>query len=570
VYTRLAPPMQFPLPAPTAEGTFGKTPFPHLLVYAMDRTLSGTFAFRLGGERVATLLVASGFPAKARTAAEESGAVASPAIESPASLESKLEHLFSLPPETTYAYYDSVDALRAHGGPPAPIDPLAALWRGVRMAPSAEHVEATLRRVGGAALRLKPTAEPERFRFSAVEATVVELLREAPMRLADLYEAGLLGPEVVQRLSYCLVITKQADLVNAPSQRPPQAGQAFARVQLQPKTVQRAPVIVEEAPVVTRSSDNRISTPGGLLRASPPPDGPEAIAELITETIRSSLPPPLASPLPAPPSTPPPALTAEQNALKAKILERAAQISSQDYFQMLGVDAQSPPEAVQSAFIALAKVWHPDRLPAVLLDVKDACSKVFAHLTEAHATLADPGRRAEYMTLIKDGGATPKDQAKIQSVIEAATEYQKAEIVLRRNDTAQAYELVSRAHELDPEQVEYLAMMTWLEAQRPEWLGREKTLEKIAVIDRCLKKNPNSERMLFWRGMLYKRIDDGAKAIKDFKKVAELNPRNLDAMREVRLYVMRGGSKPPPGPDARSSKPPPEPRGGLFGKLFKK
>jgi hypothetical protein len=76
--------------------------------------------------------------------------------------------------------------------------------------------------------------------------------------------------------------------------------------------------------------------------------------------------------------------------------------------------------------------------------------------------------------------------------------------------------------------------------------------------------------------MLHKRNDDGKKAIQDFKKVAEMNPRNLDATREVRLYHMRGGSKAPapPGTTApgTSRKPPPQPEtlGGLFGKLFKK
>jgi tetratricopeptide (TPR) repeat protein len=89
--------------------------------------------------------------------------------------------------------------------------------------------------------------------------------------------------------------------------------------------------------------------------------------------------------------------------------------------------------------------------------------------------------------------------------------------------------------------------------------------------------NANSERAYFWRGMLWKRIDESAKALKDFKKASELNPRNLDALREVRLHNIRGGqSKPPPGggsggasrPGAKPA--PSEGLGGLFGKLFKK
>jgi tetratricopeptide (TPR) repeat protein len=425
------------------------------------------------------------------------------------------------------------------------------------------------------------------------------------------------------------VITKQVDLVETPSVRPagppppsPASGQAFARVQLQAKPIQRMPLVVEEGPVARNASDGRIASP--LPQPIPLPDqyphvppAPPApiitgmpeeepqglaamgldIGSMISNTIQSSMPPPMlaqeqdASPSIVPPpepekSVPPPRtssqqmaavaapLTSEQSGLKQKILERAAQISAQDYFQMLGLERDASAEMVQKAFFGLAKVWHPDRLPPALVDVKDACSKVFTHLTEAQATLLDPDRKAQYMTLLKDGGATPDDQAKIQAILEAAMEFQKAEILLKRNDTTQAFELAKKAHALDPEQADYLAMVTWLDSQRPEWIGREKTLEKIAVLDRCIKMNANSERAYFWRGMLYKRIDETHKALKDFKKAGELNPRNLDAMREVRLHNIRGGqSKPPPAGNSRpSGKPPaqPETLGGLFGKLFKK
>ena len=245
---------------------------------------------------------------------------------------------------------------------------------------------------------------------------------------------------------------------------------------------------------------------------------------------------------------------------------------------MLGVDKDATPEACQKAFFTLAKVWHPDRLPPALIDVKDACSKVFTHITEAHATLTDPKKRQDYMTLMKDGGATPDDQAKIQTILEAATEFQKAEILMKRNPAdPQVFDLVKRACALDPEQVDYMALYTWLESQLPQWQSKEKTTEKIHVLDKCIQKNPNCERAYFYRAMLYKRNDEGKKAIADFKKVADMNPRNLDATREVRLYNMRGGSKAPPAPGGApaagtSRKPPPQPEtlGGLFGKLFKK
>lgn len=654
--------MQPVLPAPTAQGSLAKTPFPHLVVYAMERQLSGTFELQTGTESAATILCVSGFPAKVRTTAAvhhlgevmldlglvtddqlkaslealqvtprlqgqilmEMGATDEEGLAAGlrTQVERKIEHLFSLPGETIFTYYDGFDALAKYGGAPTPIDPLPVLWRGIRAAPAWEHVDATLKRVGPAGLRLAAEAQLDRVGFETEELQTVEMMRQRHARLVDLQNAQLVEPQIAQLLIYFLVITKQVDLLETasmmprpampmppPPPMPPPSGQSLGRVQLQARPVQRQKLVVEEH-VALPADDERASSPGMQSPKMPnvgvAPGGGLDIGSMITNTIASSLPPPApaaaAPPIPPPPPMPavpaasapaipvaaapsqPKQLTAEQTSLKQKILERAEQITSQNYFQMLGLGVDAPPDAVQKAFFALAKVWHPDRLPPALVDVKDACSKVFAHLTEAHAVLTDDTKRKDYTQLMKEGGATPDDQAKIQTVLEAATEFQKAEILLKRNlhDT-QAYDLVRRAVGLDPEQADYMALLTWLDAHKPEWLGREKTLEKIAILDRCIKKNPHSERAYFYRGMLYKRIDEGSKAVKDFKKVAEMNPRNLDAMREVRLHNMRGGTKPPPAMGGgqgssggqRTGKNPPagsasETLGGLFGKLFKK
>ena len=58
--------MQAPPTAPTAQGSFAKTPFPHLLVYALERALTGTFELHLGATSLATILVVQGVPAKIR------------------------------------------------------------------------------------------------------------------------------------------------------------------------------------------------------------------------------------------------------------------------------------------------------------------------------------------------------------------------------------------------------------------------------------------------------------------------------------------------------------------------
>ncbi len=241
-----------------------------------------------------------------------------------------------------------------------------------------------------------------------------------------------------------------------------------------------------------------------------------------------------------------------------EIEERAASIDKEDYFSMLGVTQDATIDQVRSAYFGLAKQWHPDRLPIDLLRVKDACARVFSRMSEAHSTLIDPRERDEYMRLLREGGATPESQAVISRVIEAATTFQKAEICMRRNDLVQAEQLGRRAHELDPKQADYLALIAWLDSQKPDNQTPKGSLDCIAMLDRALSMNERCERAYFYRGMLHKRVGNLPAAVRDFRQAAELNPRNIDAVREVRLHGMR-----------RSSQPPPK-KVGLFDRFFKK
>jgi hypothetical protein len=58
----------------------------------------------------------------------------------------------------------------------------------------------------------------------------------------------------------------------------------------------------------------------------------------------------------------------------------------------------------------------------------------------------------------------------------------------------------------------------------------------IAMSERC-------ERAFYWRGMLYKRIGKLDAAYRDFREAVELNPDNIDAVREMRLHNMRSGTR---------------------------
>lgn len=225
----------------------------------------------------------------------------------------------------------------------------------------------------------------------------------------------------------------------------------------------------------------------------------------------------------------------------------------EDYYQVLSVARDTPSPAIQAAFFQLAKVWHPDRLPPELAHVKDLGTKVFARMSEAHQILSDASRRKEYDQLLADGAGSAEEQEQVAKVMRAVSAFQRAEVLLKKRDLAGAEREALDAMQGDPEQAEYKALYAWVCAQSP----REKYDDLVHLLDEALKAEPSNQRALWYRGQLHVRLGNSQRAIRDFKTLLEVNPKHLDAQREVRLHEMRRSAP------AKEDK-------GLLGKWFKR
>jgi curved DNA-binding protein CbpA len=642
------------LPEPSAQGTLAKTPLPHLLVYALERQLSGTIELVAPDGGGGTLLVIDGQPTKARTTrptaylgrvllelgfltddqlntslitlAErkrlhgqillEAGLINEEQLELGlrAQLVRKMQALVHLPPDTVFSYYDAFDALANYGGDGhVGIDPFPIVWAAIREEPPWEHVHAALTKLGTAGLALSATAETARFSFDKGERATVELLKGRAYRVHELTAVGTLQPRLAQLLVYCLLVTKQVELVRdsllpptvapqsprtapADGQEPPssrrlramaaasQSQTNVARVQLTQREMAKMRGVVEETSDHLPPDDRRTPPPQPspvapgvtLPRASASAPNLEAKADIFTKpTVRameavqpSARPAPPAAASAAPKEGPGP-LTPALETRKKEILQRAATIDQEDYFQMLGVTRDAEPPAVQAAFFGLAKTWHPDRVPSQLADVKDQCARVFSRLSEAHQTLTDAQKRSRYVTLLQDGAKGNDEQAEVARVMEAATDFQKAEICMKRNDVVQAEKYCKKAIQGDDKQADYHALLAWLLSMKPERQSEDATSQLIADLTRAIAMNKMCERAHFYRGMLLKRAHKDDQAVKDFRRAFELNPRNIDAQREVRLFEMRRGTSSPPSVRDPKKGGKVEDKGGLFGKLFK-
>ena len=259
--------------------------------------------------------------------------------------------------------------------------------------------------------------------------------------------------------------------------------------------------------------------------------------------------------------------TADTDSRTKDLRESAQKLLGADYFQALGVSRTATPDEVKRAFIETVRSWHPDRVPQGLDELKPLFSKVFARLELARATVSDPARRARYIEdLAKPSAAGAGDI----SAAEALLEFRKAEAMLKKNDATQALKHLHRAVQLSPANPEFQTLLVWLQV-KPD-CSVERLRELVADLDKILSKDKENERAYFYRAQLKKRLDLTKEAFADFTRAADLNPKNLDAVREVRLHTMRkerdGGSS-PAKKDASAGDSDSGPMG-FFKKLFKR
>lgn len=529
-------------PKAAATGNLAKTPIPELLVYALDHALEGTLVLEEPDGRKSAILFQAGAPAKAKTAEPvaylgqvlvEQGSIDQATYERALreaqatrqlfgqvlrrqglisneqlieglreQVIQKVSHLFNLSGETVFGFYAGNDFLARWGGHPTRVKPLPLMWRGLRLFADAAKVDALIARIGTRQLKLYFEAPVGRFKLTPQERGVVDVLRARPTTLEVLLASGLGSPSLVKRVVYALAVTRQLDF-------------GIPGVE---------PLGLEEAPSSTRLPVVSVDDTGRSGRKLFEP------RSIVPSAREASGRPPGASQAPKPAAE----LSPELEALKRELEERSA-AEGQSHYEILGVAENATTSAIQAAFFQLAKVWHPDRLPPELSELREASTKLFARMSEAHQVLTDTERRAEYDRLLQTGGTSTEEQEQVAQIVRAAAAFQRAEVLLKKRDFKAAEAEALAAMQGDPDQAEYKALYAWICAEQP----REHYDDLIQLLSSALKLEPNNQRALWYRGQLFKRVGDPDKALRDFSRLLELNPKHLDAQREVRLHQMR-------------------------------
>lgn len=540
------PGSHFAIPAgtsPTAEGTLLQTPLLHLYVYLLDKTLTGTLVLTAPSGQRCGLYIRDGAPERA---VRQEGALAT---ERP-QIESATVNFCELPPESRYAFYQDQDFLPPSNKPAPRIEPLAVIMAAARQALGTTHAETTLRKVYPVPAGIAAGATPERFRLSTEERALVERLRKHRSTMADLVKTTGVPERIVRGVVYGMTITRHLDF--GVSARPPVG-------------IDRPPASMSTIPADQGQWNPSTGTTGlqYIEQTGPQPPQPSSDRTQVPAARSSDT------------------QNVAHEKRRVEIEAKLAAAPSEDHFQILGLPRDATTADVKNAYFALAKSFHPDKLPKELADLRPRVQQLFALINGAFEELSDEGRRAEYLAAIagpttRRGKPSVDEQEVVARALDAAAAFQRAEF-LQKTDLVSAEVYARRATEADPGEPSYMTLLAWIQAQQrpiPPTLEDGKTSpiydDLLAQLDAVIKKEPSYERALFYRAVLLKRSGRMEMAIKDFTRAASLNPKNIDAAREVRLYEMRKGKKPGPATDKGSAPGGADPGGGLFNKFFKR
>ena len=522
-------------PKPIAEGSLRSSPFAHVLISAMRKQLQGTLAVWADDDR----------PGQDRILFDHGTPIAARFLDPAPSIDKGLLTLFDRE-KAPYAFYDvdlvgdKKDVVRGA------LDPLSLIALSLRVNVRHDSVAEVLRRLGDRPQRLKRGAPLARLDLQPNELAFIDVIRADPSPPKTLIESYG-DPSLARRMLYLLGITDSLEPFRRESSSSHSRTAKLNEQTLENFAVVKATQISAPhrslSPTATQISSSRPASNSSML-----PPGKTLSGEIVAPKTQ--------------PPNPPHKLSPELKKKWQNIARFSSLLDRQNYFEMLGVKEASKPGEIRNRYLLLAKEWHPDRLPRQLDGIRSWVDEIFHLLTQARDTLSDATRRDEYTKIVVQGGGTPSTDRKLNALVDAAMAYEKVGNLLKRRQWDEALEIVGSNIAVAPKEPDYVAMKAWILLNK-HGLEDEEHQEMItANLRKAFSLNPEHLHAHFVKATFHKRLGDHARALIHFKKVADLDPRNLEAVREVRIANMRKAR-------GRSSAPPPgHKRDSIFGKFF--
>ena len=511
-------------PPPGAEGTLEKSPLGHLLVYSLEKRLSGTFVFTAPDGRNAQVVVTEGYLGKARS--DEPFAALSDILVAMGFVDKNVmrTHLtrvgvldtntlleegvltidnldlamkqqvaqrvipmFGWPSKTTYAFYRNWNELHdVDGHFFRTVHVFPVLRAGTFAHPPWAHIIPIVNRTQQQSLRILDASKLKKFAWGPEFDGALDALTHQGCTQQEL--AKLLPvPSWADLLLYCLIITKQLKMgeprrsIPAPSMPPPAGLGVFAHAAVGSSAMPAMP----------------------LRQPSVPSFGPP---------VGSVSPPPLGPPMPFVPDAAPPVRESSYAGTPPMDV-----MSTGDYMASAAASAQTGHR-------------HPSIPPAGNPSLRPPRTSDF-DLGYNNGRDYGPGRISVPPPAIT---ISAEDAGKSEALgyyahaqqATAAQQWDRAELFCRKAILA------------EPRNGAFRALFAWVEyARMPGASGAE--AKAFAAMDRAIAVDMSSVDAFYYRGLLYQHCNDGAKAMRDFQHCVHLAPDHPGAGEAIARVQLR-------------------------------
>lgn len=331
------------------------------------------------------------------------------------------------------------------------------------------------------------------------------------------------------------------------------------------------------------------ATSAGKRDPAPPPEAAPPAPEKTPESRPT--PPAEAAPKPTPkPKEPEPPKAPEKSAeavaaeRRDEITKKYAALEGANHFDVLGIPRASNEAAVKSAYVAMARRFHPDtQTDPKLADLADKIEAIFIEVNTAFEVLRDPSKRANYESMLprSSGFQPPGAEAEVAAPETSSPPAEASQDSGARTPPARpvvagqalAERLGKAAGHFKKE--EYWDAIQTLEPVIPMTEGKVRCKARI-LLARAYSKNPNwvkrAEEEIrdvlredpkyadgyFELAKIYREKGLASRSRSMFKKVLEFVPDHAEALKEV-------GTVTPEPVEAGQ----PKAKGGLLKRLFK-
>jgi len=228
--------------------------------------------------------------------------------------------------------------------------------------------------------------------------------------------------------------------------------------------------------------------------------------------------------------------------VREELAAMAERFRGRDFFGVLGVVETVTDEEVRKAYTHLAKRTHPDRFVSSSNAVRSLAEEVFGLVSRAYDAIGDRDRR---LTYLRDQRHQVRDAAELEEghrALKAELEFQRGELALRGKQYSQAVSHFQRAVKAYPDEGEYHSYLGWsLYMEDPDAPARLE--EAIETVRAGRKLAPDRQKPYLFLGRLY--LADGRDRVaeKMFTRAVQLDPDDVEALRELRLMHMRREKK---------------------------